>query len=331
MKEDEMPKSKPDTNQDYLRVLDFGGVGDGEHDDTDAIQAAIDSLVKPKNQYGSSASGGPVCFSPGKKYKTTRPIEIRCRNLTLFGRNGRDQTARNTWIYSAHDGPAFVFPSMPNDGTKPAGFRMEGLLIVGKDWNNNNGSCAFEIHTGQTFLEKLSFERVAVSYFSQGWRIVGQPSYKQTQIGEFSIADCAANWCGQSIVFQNDTSANLFCMRGTDCSHTNFLVTTNTDHTLYSEAAKIRAFQCSIGPGNNFEGVYNALRIRKSDTVWCKQNFFEKNTGAYCIHLEDSTRFEIGYNRYYKPDTDNKVVIVDSTEGYVRDRPAMIINSPGVT
>jgi len=325
-----MGKAKPDTNQDYLRVLDFGAVGDGEHDDTDGIQAAIDSLVRPMNQFGSSASGGPICFSAGKKYKTTRPIMVRCRNLTLFGRNGLDQSARNTWIYSAHDGPAFVFPSSVNDCSKPSGFRMEGLLITGNDWNNNNGSCAFEIRRGSEFLEKLSFERVVVAYMTQGWRIVKADTCTgNRQIGEFSIVDCAVNWCGQSIVFQNDTSANLFCMRGTDVSHTNS-ITTNPDHPVYPEAAKIRAFQCSIGPGNNFEGVYNALRIHKSDTVWCKQNFFERNKGKYCIRLEDSTNLEIGYNRYFEPKTKDRVSIQRCTGGYCLDE-CFREQSPGVT
>src|SRR5579871_2583687 len=45
----------------------FGAVGDGVADDTAAIQNAINA---------AQSSGGTVCFSPGKLYRTTATLNI---------------------------------------------------------------------------------------------------------------------------------------------------------------------------------------------------------------------------------------------------------------
>lgn len=56
--------SKPEKNQSYVSVKDFGAIGDGETDDTQAIQKAIGSLPK---------EGGIVFFHPG--HYLTKPFK----------------------------------------------------------------------------------------------------------------------------------------------------------------------------------------------------------------------------------------------------------------
>ena len=81
----------------WNNVRDWGAVGDGKHDDTDAIQAAIDACVfpvtvkyrgrwfglpdvppKPGHGYGGGV------FIPSGFYRTTRPIVLR-PNVTVVG------------------------------------------------------------------------------------------------------------------------------------------------------------------------------------------------------------------------------------------------------
>jgi hypothetical protein len=58
----------------YANVMDFGALGDGSHDDTSSIQAAIASLP---------ATGGGVYFPPGT-YIVTAPITL-IPNLSIAG------------------------------------------------------------------------------------------------------------------------------------------------------------------------------------------------------------------------------------------------------
>ena len=81
----------------WNNVRDWGAVGDGKHDDTDAIQAAIDACVfpvtvkyrgrwfgkpdvppKPGHGYGGGV------FIPSGFYRTTRPIVLR-PSVTVVG------------------------------------------------------------------------------------------------------------------------------------------------------------------------------------------------------------------------------------------------------
>jgi polygalacturonase len=59
------------TQADVCNPRDFGAVGDGMHDDTDAVQAALDSCI----------GGGTVCVSPGTYL--IRPIVINGNGVTL--------------------------------------------------------------------------------------------------------------------------------------------------------------------------------------------------------------------------------------------------------
>ena len=53
--------------KEKVNVFDFGAVGDGITDDSDAIQKAVDSLV----------GGGTVVFPPSHKYKITKQITVK--------------------------------------------------------------------------------------------------------------------------------------------------------------------------------------------------------------------------------------------------------------
>ena len=153
-------------------VRDFGAKGDGDHDDGEAIQRAIDSCVFPTiNQKPSwrrwhsdpqprpGFGSGGVVFLPQGVYYTTRPIVVRA-GVALLGEDGV-----KTIIDSAAEA-AIVFWQGPwNDRRidfKPRGYpisrrvdrvTLRNLWIRGK---------RFGIHTMGTSANRLVMENCYV-------------------------------------------------------------------------------------------------------------------------------------------------------------------------
>lgn len=67
--------------RDFTSVKDFGAVGDGNTDDTNAIQAAMDAV-------NARPYGGTIYFPPGQ-YKITSTIELR-QNVNVVGAGGSE-------------------------------------------------------------------------------------------------------------------------------------------------------------------------------------------------------------------------------------------------
>jgi ABC-type nitrate/sulfonate/bicarbonate transport system substrate-binding protein len=98
------PKKHNTSARSWINVKTFGAVGDGAHDDTDAIQAAIDSAtfelttIDPQSgrpwfyqKQGPANAGrsfGGVIHFPLGSYRTTRPIVLH-QNSTLIGDEGQ--------------------------------------------------------------------------------------------------------------------------------------------------------------------------------------------------------------------------------------------------
>ena len=66
----------PPVFQEPFNVRAFGAVGDGVHDDTAAIQAAIDAA--------SAGLGGVVYLPPGG-YRTSAPLTLPTDSISLVG------------------------------------------------------------------------------------------------------------------------------------------------------------------------------------------------------------------------------------------------------
>ena len=69
-----------DKLRDVVSVKDFGAVGDGNADDTAAIQAAVNFIANERNGFGVIVLDG--------KFKVSSTITVSCWNLTLKGGSG---------------------------------------------------------------------------------------------------------------------------------------------------------------------------------------------------------------------------------------------------
>ena len=114
-----------------LSVADFGALGDGVHDDTDAVQAAMDALC-PHAQVGDNSckvsganlTGGILLFPVGT-YRISRTLNTSGTGNFLMG------SGSGLWSY-----PVLLWAG-PENGTMIAvgdfhsGFRLENFALDG--------------------------------------------------------------------------------------------------------------------------------------------------------------------------------------------------------
>ena len=122
-----------DCDGPYLNVKSsrFGAIGDGAHDDTAAIQAAIDSLVVEQRLGvdAANAAGGTVYFPPGKYRVTTSVVLDSARghqNVTLLGAGPNASV-----IAAADDDGEAVLVARGAPGDSVNGFAVRDLTIAG--------------------------------------------------------------------------------------------------------------------------------------------------------------------------------------------------------
>ena len=256
-------------------VRDFGADGYDTQDDSAAIQAALDSLVKPVNQYGWSWSGGIVYFPPGR-YRVTETLDIRAPNVTIQGSGGPSKFGRSCWIEFRGKGPLFRFP---DDTKQQQGFCCRDLLLVA----TNNQTTGFEIWTGDTFRRDFLWDRVGMYYFGKAIHV--QRKDGQTQVGNMRIRNCRIQHNDQAIVFGPSTSCNHFIFRENDAGN-------NRVRPVFD----LRVMNAAI-VDNIVEGQPDTILIRESEDARITGNFFEANKGP-CITIIDSRRIVARPNRY---------------------------------
>jgi hypothetical protein len=117
---------------DIKNVKDFGAIGDGRHDDTSAIQAAIDYFQNNTTSYYGAA--GQIFFPPGY-YSVTAPLTLNytgALSIVLFGELGASTILGNVAGYIIDRQLATYAPSI--------GIRViEKLNIV--NTNKTTGGC----------------------------------------------------------------------------------------------------------------------------------------------------------------------------------------------
>jgi hypothetical protein len=104
-----------------LNVKDFGAVGDGTHDDTDAVQSAIDAMCETS---GANVTGGILLFPIGT-YCVSRTLNTSGTGNYLMG------SGAGLWSYPQLLWTGPVNGTLLEVGDFHSGFRMENFALDG--------------------------------------------------------------------------------------------------------------------------------------------------------------------------------------------------------
>jgi hypothetical protein len=161
-----------DLKELFVRPEWYGAKGDGVHDDTAAIQAAIDSIDER----------GDVVFSPGKNYLVTSTI-IRKSGVRLISGggwrlgNGSDAVSQITFTPSIIGDN--LFEIAPIGASYTEGADIIGLIIIG----NADSGCAIY----DNYPRSTNYRGLYITTFEDGISILGSM--------ELNIDDCYVRYC----------------------------------------------------------------------------------------------------------------------------------------
>lgn len=241
----------------------FGARGDGKTDNTEAFQAAFDSLAKPQQSGGVSTSGGIVWVPPGK-FNVRGPIDVRGENIRIETAGGKMTEGRSAWIYHTGDGPLF---RLPHDNRPQHGFTIHNLLVVG---TGKASTTAVEIWTGSKFRRNFLFDAMGIQWFGKAISI-RRKSGSMEQIGDLVLRDCVIERCRQALVFEQVTSCNRLIIRGNVIRHLGLKAS-----GAPKPALDVHAFGAVIS-GNMIEGSPWWLHLRDSKVASITDNWSEAN------------------------------------------------------
>ena len=172
---------------DYVSVKDYGALGDGTTDDTDAIQRAIDQLIIPTKNKRS-------IFFPSGTYIITSPIVFDNDGVILHGESGMTYLS-----FTGTTGPMFHCPSGSSSFVT-----IEHLKIQ----MNSSGGASAGTCIDLENMHHFSMNNVELRHGVSGNAIEGSIGIKVSEYHTHRIVDCAiTNWW-KSIVLNSDTASS---------------------------------------------------------------------------------------------------------------------------
>lgn len=273
-----------------VSVMDFGAVGDGAADDTQAIQDAIDSF----------GGNGIHLYIPSGTYKITSSLNIVGNVNTVFGDGGTsvifpvgaiDAIVIGDGTNGINFGTFRDFKILSSDGLQTKGiwgrslrqFHFVNIIIAGFDNTTRSFSVA-AIQTDDSYSCNLT--SVTSYYLSgKGFWLGQDPAVANNQANDFTLTGCQAFLC-DDIGFHIKGSGNslLGCL---------------------GESCDGGAVRTDFAPGINISGGYfesngatsgYAFYITTAQNAGGISNCFINNVslaGTQCIVLDDVDTFVI--------------------------------------
>ncbi len=122
--------------ESWVSVMDFGAVGDGSHDDTSNIQAAMDYAFGWNGAHIGNPFANKTLFFPPGDYKTTATLNIKyVDGIQMIG-SGRHTTrihnvTSGSTVLSSNGMAYFLLQGISFQGTGTTG------IVWDYDWDNN--------------------------------------------------------------------------------------------------------------------------------------------------------------------------------------------------
>lgn len=174
-----------------VQQSDYGAVGNGSHDDTSAIQGAIDDAL---------TAGGGVVFIPPGTYKTTSTITAQ---LSGKGLKIMAPAAATLSYYGSGDCLRFYDSSAPSGRTRANWSGIYGLNIDG----GNASSGAVGLHAGD--IQRLRVDEVVVRSFD-GTGAKGIWFDNSVYWTENMQVRAFVSGCSTGVVFEQTNGTNSF-------------------------------------------------------------------------------------------------------------------------
>lgn len=258
----------------YVNVKDFGAIGNGVVDDSNAIKKAI-SYMCSKAKYINGNSGWksytPTLYFPSGKYLVTEKETLNCSGSAIQGYNIKGSGYMNTEIYYTYDS------SNDTDG---------GYLL------KNGGANWF----GFSYIEDLSIRGNGNNNF---WCITSQSGSPQAnrfrRVGFFNLKNCV------TVSFGTDNSnADLFRFDSCKASGINGWIF-GIDSSKNSQSIAHSFNDC------DFEGINGTIiDIKSGGTIEVRGGSWIVNQNGRVFNFDDLSGAGIG--------TTNKIINVYGTK-----------------
>lgn len=245
--------------QDWISVKDFGAVGNNSHDDTVAIQAAIDSL---------SAAGGTVYFPKGT-YKITAAITLPAAYIRLTGTS----SYLGSVITGTHSGNLLT-------AVYTQFLEIDHLAFSG------SGCSAYRQTTLTSYTSTVHIHHC--HFYA---------NLTECLYGNFILSDISYNTFGyfgtpgathRHIVSDGDVTSNA--TNANHIHHNRFYAAVGSNSSVYWEAG-----YGLVIDHNNFESNSTAaLLIKGISRLTIEHNHFEGNNNLYEVVLTDDLSATIG-------------------------------------
>ena len=257
--------------RESVSVKDFGAKGDGVTDDTAAVLAGVASL---------KAMGGGTLFFPQGTYKVTSEILIDSAAIRFVGTGRRKvypglfSPTVNTvsTIMPVHSSTAAVrfFNATINTAST---FSAEGINFATLE-TGAMPTCCFGFDGSGNFHRDYTFDRVGIHGFTSAFDTYNTGG--DTAFGLFKAINCAIN-------------RNGYIARNLTGQWNGFVFEKNEAGQNLTGGLDIKAQAASIRQ-NSMEGQPNTIKVTGIYRgVTIAENYFELNSGAYCVQLRETS------------------------------------------